>query len=213
MLIDLERGQVAIVDRLLEIVVRSRQLTFTVKQPERVSCDEVHRRCCQTDLVAVEVMKDVAVDIVDTAVRLIGDDQIEEARIEGLEDLLHRRVGGEEHALARIRFHARCDNADRLCQEIVEGVLRLLAQLLAVAQEQDALYPSRPDQKIGERDRHPRLASAGRLHDQCFAVPLREALGNPFDRLHLIKAINNLIVDFDRIKRLLLRALVVRQML
>ena len=162
---------------------------------------------------AVEVIKDVAVDIVDTAVRLIGDNQIEKARIEGLEDLLHRRIGGEEHALARIRFHARCDNADRLCQEIIEGVLRLLAQFLAVAQEQNALYPSCPNQKIGEGNRYPRLAGASRLHDQCFAVLFREALSNPLDRLHLVKAIDDLIVDFDRIKRLLLRALVVGQML
>ena len=59
----------------------------------------LHRRGGEPDLRAVEVVEQVAVAVVDAAVRFVGDDQIEEADVEGLEALHHGRIGGQVDAL------------------------------------------------------------------------------------------------------------------
>ena len=60
------------------------------------------RRGGQTDLEAVEVGEQVAVAVVDAAVRLVGDDEVEEAHVERLEALHHRRVGGKVDAVVPV---------------------------------------------------------------------------------------------------------------
>src|SRR5205807_2403000 len=79
---DLEGREIAVLHGLLQIVICSRQLPLAVKKAERASCDEIDRRCSKSDLMAVEIVEDVAVNIIDAAVRLVGNDQIEEPRIE-----------------------------------------------------------------------------------------------------------------------------------
>ena len=66
---DLERSEITLLDSLLQIVVGRGLLTFAIEQPERVARDEIDRRCGQADLVAVEVVKHIAIDVVDTAMR------------------------------------------------------------------------------------------------------------------------------------------------
>ena len=160
--------EIAVLHGLLQVIVRRRQLSFAVEEPEGVAGDEIDRRGRQADLEAVEIVKHVAVDVVDAAVRLVGDDQVEESHIEGLEDLLHRRVGGEEDAFARVELFTReltmRMGSDR---KVFEGVLGLLPELPAVAKEQDALDPSGADQQVGKRDRDAGLAGAGRLDDRA----------------------------------------------
>jgi hypothetical protein len=50
-----------------------------------VALDELHRRRGEADLQRVEVLEQRAELLVDAAVRLVGDDQVEEADVEVLE--------------------------------------------------------------------------------------------------------------------------------
>lgn len=106
MLIDLEWGQIAFLNRLFEIVIRRGKLPFAPKEAKGAPRNEVNRRRGKSDLVTVEIVKDVSVDVVDASMRFIRDDEVEEARVERLEDLLHRGIGRKEDALAGVRPHA-----------------------------------------------------------------------------------------------------------
>ena len=79
------------------------------------------------------------------------------------------------------------DDVDGLLDEVIERILGLLAQLLAVTQEQHALDPAGVDQQLGQGNGHARLARAGGLHHQRATVALREALGHAGDALDLVQ--------------------------
>src|SRR5262249_1682897 len=128
-------GQITVLNRLLKIVIRRRQLALAIKEPERALSNEIDGRRSKADLMAVEIPEDVAVNIVDRAVRFIRDNDVEKSRIEGPEDLLHRGVRGQENSLAGVRAYARGDDSDRLWQEIDEGILGLLTKLAPIAKE------------------------------------------------------------------------------
>ena len=59
-----EWREVALLDRLFEIIIRCRKLTFAIKQVERAACDKIDRRCSQADLKAVEIVEEIAIDVV-----------------------------------------------------------------------------------------------------------------------------------------------------
>ena len=105
-LIDLEWGQVAFLNRLIEIVIRRGKLPFAPKEAEGAPRNEVDWRRGKPHLMTVEIVKDVSVDVVNASMRFIRDDEVEEARVERLEDLLHCRIGRKEDALTGVRPHA-----------------------------------------------------------------------------------------------------------
>src|SRR5262249_44242594 len=102
MLEDLEWRQIFVLNCLLQVIVCRRQLSLAIKEPERALGHEIHRRRGQADLMAVKMTKDVAVHVIDRPMRLICDDEVEESRIERLEDFLHGRVGGQKYPFARV---------------------------------------------------------------------------------------------------------------
>jgi hypothetical protein len=84
-------------------------------------------------------------------VRLVGNDQVEETDVERLVVVDQALVDADVDAgveLADVVLLA--DDVHRLFKEVVEGVLGLLAQLLAVTQEKHALDPSGFDQQFGQ---------------------------------------------------------------
>ena len=81
----------------------------------------------------------------------------------------------------------------------LEGVHRLAHERHTIGQEQDALRPIGPHQQIGERDHRPRLAGAGRHHQQRLAlVVLFDGLRDSADRAGLIEALDDRSVDILR---------------
>ena len=78
--------------------VGGRVLVLAAEDLVRVAGNEVDGRGGQADLEAIEILEEFAVAVVDAAVRFVGDDQVEEAHVERLEALHHRRVGGQVDA-------------------------------------------------------------------------------------------------------------------
>ncbi len=76
------------VDRLVVGEVGRRILLFTLEYLEGVSGDEVDRCGRESHLVAVEILEELPITVVQTWVRLVGDDQVEESDFEGLVDLV-----------------------------------------------------------------------------------------------------------------------------
>ncbi len=73
------RHEEAVSDRFVECVVVGRHAAFEVKQSISVSIDFVLRRCGEPDQQGIEILEDRAVLLVNRAVRLVDDDQIEVA--------------------------------------------------------------------------------------------------------------------------------------
>ena len=82
--IDLERHEIGrpVADGFLEAEVSGRVAALAAEDLEGVAGDEIDRRGGQPDLEAVEIGEQVAVAVVDAAVRLVGDDQVEKADVE-----------------------------------------------------------------------------------------------------------------------------------
>lgn len=93
--VELEGDEIALLDRLLVGIVEGRVVAVAAEQVAGALRDHLDRGGGQAELEAVEPAKEVTVDVVDRAVALVGDDQIEEAGIEAAEDLRHRRVRGK----------------------------------------------------------------------------------------------------------------------
>jgi hypothetical protein len=79
-----EGHQIAVGNGLLEWIVGGGQLVVAAEKLTGAAADHFYRRGSQTDLQGVEVLEEVAIEVVDGPVRLVGDDQIEEADVEGL---------------------------------------------------------------------------------------------------------------------------------
>ena len=181
-----------VIDRLLVGVVRGGILVLAAEELVGVPEDELHGGGGEADLVTVEVAEDVAEAVVNAAVALVRDDQVEEADIEVLEALHHRRVSGEIDALFLIvRGVAGDDDTGLGRQEFVEGIARLFAEFAAVAEEEDAFSPLRTDHQFRECDSDASLAGAGGLDEQGVAAALVEVLAGALDALDLIEAVDD----------------------
>lgn len=208
---DAERHEVGgrRVDGLLEREVRRGVVVLAAEELVGLVLDLRARGGREADLQGVEVPEDRAVLPVDAAVRLVGDDEVEEADVEVLEALVHRRVGREVDALVAVaRRLAPHDDARLARQEVLEDVVGLAAELLAVAEEQDPLDPAGPHQHVAQRDGHARLARPRGLYEEGLAALVREPLRDALDRLELVDAVGDGEVRLDARERLLVRALV-----
>ena len=136
----------------------------------------------------VKVLEQVSVEVVNRAVRFVRDDQVKKSHIERLIVVDQPLVDTDVDASVQFAdVIGLTDDVNRLLHKIIERMFGLLAQLLAVAQEQHALNPAGVDQQFGQGDGHPRFARARGLHHQGTAVALGEAFGHAGDALDLVE--------------------------
>ena len=180
------------VDGGVQTELKGRVGCFTVEDIEGVAGDKFHRGGGETDLQGVEVIKQVTVLVVDTAVAFVSDDQVEEAHIELGEAIHHAWVSGDVDASGLIHFVGFANHAAWLAgQVLLEGLISLHAQFLAVTEKQHTLGPAGTQQQLGQSDGHTCFAGAGSLNDQSLAPLLLEVPSNGFDRLDLVWPIGN----------------------
>jgi hypothetical protein len=130
--------------------------------------------------------------------RLIGDHEIEEADVEVFVVVDQALVDADVDAGVELADVIGLTNdVQRFVQEVVERVLGLLAQFLAIAEEEHTLGPARFDQELRQRDGHACLPRAGGLHDEGFAMSSREALSHAGDRLDLVETPGNHWIGTD----------------
>ena len=167
----LRRHEIAVGHRLVERIGVGRHAVLEVEQRIGVVVDLVLRRRRQADEEAVEIFEDRAEALIDRAMRLVDDDEVEMAGTElrlalllAVDQAHHRRIGREEDAALA---GALGDEVDRrgIRQMRLEGAGRLVHQRHAVGEEQHALDPAGAHQEIDQRDHGAGLAGAGR-HDQ-----------------------------------------------
>jgi hypothetical protein len=79
---DLEGNQVAIGNGLLQRVVGRWQLVVATKELAGTAADHLHRGGRQAHLQGIEVLEDVAIQVVDGAVRFVGHDEVKEPHVE-----------------------------------------------------------------------------------------------------------------------------------
>ena len=112
-----------------------------------------------------------------------------------IDEVHHRRIGGEEDAPLRRLLGHEIDRR-RIRQMGLESPRRLVHEADAVGKEQDALHPAGAHHQVDQRDDRARLARAGRHDEQALAlVVFLEALGQRPDRPLLIRPANDLAVD------------------
>lgn len=92
--VDLERNEVgrSAVDRLFIGITEIRLAEVAIKEAARAATYHLDRGGRQSNLKPIEPIKDVAIDIVDAAMGLVGDDEVEKAGIERLANLHHCRI-------------------------------------------------------------------------------------------------------------------------
>src|SRR5690606_26317532 len=83
------------------------------------------------------------------------------------------------------------DHARFAGQELFEDAVSLATQLLAIAEEEDPLNPTRAHQHVTQRDGNASLARAGGLHDERLAEVAFESLSDALHRFELIYAVRN----------------------
>ena len=189
-----ERGEVGrlVADRLVVGIVRGGVFVFAAEQLISITEYKLYRSGGEADLIAVEPAEDVAEAVVDAAVRFVGHDEIEEADVEVLIALHHRRVGGEVDALFLIvRRVAGDDDAGLRREKFVEGFAGLFAEFAAVAEEEDAFSPLRTDHELRDGDGDAGLAGASGLDQKGVAAALVEVLTGAFDALDLIEPVDD----------------------
>ena len=161
---------------------------------------------------SVEVVEDSPVLLVDRAMCLVDDDQVE---VPGAEPTLafafvdqahHGRIGRHEDAPLLVFSVTRFTGDDR--EVGLERIDRLVDQRNTVGQEQHPLRPVAAHQQVDKRDHGAGLSGAGR-HDQqrlALAVVL-EGLGDAADRRRLVVAfddrpsISSAASDLRRVRR------------
>jgi hypothetical protein len=206
---DPERREVLARQRVAEPEVRGGVALGAAEVLEGVAADELDRGGGEADLERVEVPEERLVLLVDAAVRLVGDDQVEEPDVEVLVALHHRRVGGEVDALVALVGGGGADHHPRLAgQVLLEHAIGLAQQLAAVTQEQDALGPAGAHEHVDQRDRDAGLAGAGGLDQERLAEARREPDADALDRFELVHAVGDGQLERDADQLLAVRALV-----
>src|SRR5690606_23290675 len=146
----------------------------------------------QSNLKGIEIIEQVAVLVVDAAVAFVGDDQVEEAHIQLGKAVHHARVGGDVDARGLVDLAAFTDHTARLAgQVLLEGIVCLHPQLLAVTEKQHTFGPAGSQQQLGQGDGNTSLAGAGGLDDQRLASLILEVGGNGLDRLNLVGSVGD----------------------
>jgi hypothetical protein len=180
------------IDRLLISVVEVGEAEIAVEQAARAAADHLDWGCGQSQLQAIEPIENVAVDIVDAAMRFVGDDKIEEAGVERLTDLHHGGIGRQIDPVLTFVCSGGPNNDRRMRSEVREGILRLLSQFATIAQKQDPLRPVGVGQQLSKPDNDASLPGSRRLDDERLATLAFEFFCHPLDRVRLVEAIDDL---------------------
>ncbi|MCY1523057.1 hypothetical protein D9M68_579400 [compost metagenome] len=122
----------------------------------------------------------------------VGNDQVEEAHVELGEAVHHARVGSDIDARGLIDLVGFTNHAAWFAgQVLLEGIIGLYPQFLAITQEQYTLGPTCAQKQLGQGDGHTGFAGAGSLDDQGLAALLLEVRGDGLDRFDLVGPISN----------------------
>lgn len=133
---DAERHQLSVSDGLLQRVVGRGQLVVAPEQPTGAAADHLDWRGRQAHLNGIEIFEEVAVQVVDGAMGFVSNDQVEESNVERLVVVDQALVDTDVDACVHLaHVVGLADDIDGFLDEIVERVLGLFSQLLAVAQE------------------------------------------------------------------------------
>ena len=198
-----EIHKVPVFDRLRKLVAVGRDAVFKIEDLIRILVDLVLRRGGQAHQRRVEIRKDVLVLIVNRAVRLVADDQIEmPARkqlalliLDRVDHVHHRLIGGKDAVRGIIVLFLAEIRHRKIGQQIHKIALRLCHQRIAVGKEQDILHPTVLQQHVAQRDHRARLAGTGRHDEQRLAPVLRsERVAYRLDRALLIIPPRNVAV-------------------
>ena len=125
--------QVAFFNGLIQCVINCRRFVVAVEHAECVPGDKAHRRGGKADLETIEIAKHITITVVNAAVGLIGNDQVEKAHVKGLKDLVHRRIGGQVDAFVAILGRTGIYNGHRFAEKIVVRILGLFTKLFSIA--------------------------------------------------------------------------------
>ena len=137
-ILDPERHQVRrfVVDGRIQTKFEGGVGGFTTEHIEGVAADEFHRGGGEPHVERIEVVKQIPVFVVDTAVGFIGDNQVEKAHVQLREAVHHAGIGGDVDARVLVDLVGFADDTARFAgQVLLEGIIRLNAQFLAIAKE------------------------------------------------------------------------------
>ncbi|MNQ79431.1 hypothetical protein D3C85_943760 [compost metagenome] len=123
---------------------------------------------------------------------LVGNDQVEEAHIELSEAVHHARVGCNVDACGLIHLVCFTNHTARLARQILlEGLISLHTQLLAVTEKKHAFGPTSAQKQLGQGNGHTGFSGPGSLDDQRLAALLLEVRSNSLDCFNLVGPVGN----------------------
>ncbi len=206
------RHQEAVGHRGLQFVGIGGHARFQLEQLVGVPVHLLARGGGQAHQQGVEVAEDLAVLLVDRAVRLVDDHQVEiphpetgDAVVGLVDQVEHGRVGAHVHPPLGVLFRDQVHRA-RFRQMRLEGARGLVHQGNTVGQEQGPLHPAGPLEHVHQGDGGARLAGAGG-HDQQRLAPRPGELGeDAADGPFLVIALDDAVADAAHLGRLLLAA-------
>ena len=153
----------------------------------------------------VEIVENIPVFVVNRAVRLVADHQIEVTAGEELSllvlhavnDIVHGLIGGKD-AVGGVVVLLLAEVGDgEIGQQIHKAALGLRDQTVAVCQKQDILHPAVLEQHVAQGDDGPGLAGAGGHDQQRLAAAAGKGVTGGLDGALLIVASGNAPIHHD----------------
>jgi hypothetical protein len=196
---------VAVLDRVVELVGEGGEVSLELEEGVGVAVDLVARGGGEAEEAAVEVVEEGAVALVDRAVGLVDDDEVEAAgavealAVDGaLEAAEHRRVGRDDDRRAGVlvdSVRSRTVLWGRCLRKLGD---RLADEGDAVGEEEHAAGPACPLEQLDQGGRGAGLAGAGGHDEQGAAVAVTlEALGDGAQGPELVLAAGDRRVGLD----------------
>ena len=189
-----EIHQIPVTDGLRQLVAVGRHAVFQLKDLVGILVDLVLGRGRQTHQRRIEIIENIAVFIVDRAVRLVADHEIEMPAgkelsllvLRAVDDVVHGLVGRKDavRGIVILLLTEICDG--KVGQQIYKAAFGLRDKTAAVGEKQNVLYPPVPEQHIAQRNDRPRLAGAGRHDQKSLAAVSGKGIADRFDRALLI---------------------------
>ena len=157
----------------------------------------------------VKVVEDVPVFVVDGAVGLVADDQIEVAHgeefallvVDGVDAVHHGLVGGKYAVGGGVVLFLAEVGDRQIGQQVHKAAFGLGDQRIAVGQKENVFHPAAAQQHIAEGDDGAGLAGTGGHDQQGLAAVLGKGLAGGLDGALLVPAPGDVAVHLDVIQR------------
>ncbi|KAF5038353.1 hypothetical protein DSECCO2_555160 [anaerobic digester metagenome] len=94
---------------------------------EGVVVDAAARCRGQSNLQTIKIFENVSINIIDTSVRFIRNDQVEKAYVKSLIDLEHCRIGRQVHTKLSLPVGRTRHFNEREIRQFLKGILGLFA--------------------------------------------------------------------------------------